>query len=200
MVVESAEEFPTATLASMLKLAKRLADAKRGRLIFVFAPSDKLGAIGGLGALSRAKVLNVGDLSREAALTYLTAWGCPEDRARGVYDVTEGHLAVLVDNEGVNLFCGGAIDQPELQTQLLDAVGASARAVDDALGCDLWTCSCEALLSLAANRLGNPTYMRAKAFLVEHHLARASLQRKGLVLDSPLIHQFTEQHCTRKPG
>jgi hypothetical protein len=119
MMVESAEKFPTATLISLLKLARRLSDATRGRFTFVFSSSDKLGAIGGLGALSGAKVLSVGDLSREATLTYLTAWGSPEDRAKGVYDVTGGHLVVLVDNEGMNLFCGGAIDQHELQTQLL---------------------------------------------------------------------------------
>jgi hypothetical protein len=64
MVVESVGEFPTAPLVPLLKLAKRLADAKRGLFIFVFSPSNKLGAIGGLSALPRAAVLNVGDLSR----------------------------------------------------------------------------------------------------------------------------------------
>jgi len=130
--VESAEEFSTGTLISLpavLKLAKRLADAQLGRFIFVFSPFNKLGAVVGLGALSRATIFTVGDLSREATLTYLTARGCPKERAIAMYGVIGGHLTTFVDNKAVNLFCGGAIDQDELQARLMDAVGTSAYAV-----------------------------------------------------------------------
>ena len=49
-------------LKSPLDFAKELADKSRGTFIFVFSPTEKLGAIKFFGSLSCAMVIHVGDL------------------------------------------------------------------------------------------------------------------------------------------
>jgi hypothetical protein len=49
-----------------------LADGKLGRFIFVLSPSDKLSAISGFGAISRAKVIPVLDFTYAETMQYLS--------------------------------------------------------------------------------------------------------------------------------
>lgn len=111
-VVESAEKLPETTLNAAFILAKRLVDAQLGRFVFVFAPSDKLETVAGheLRALTRATVINVGDMGEANTRAYLEAKGCPAERASAVFRITGGHLAALVENLAVDAFCSGAID------------------------------------------------------------------------------------------
>lgn len=210
MVIESVENLAPPIIAELLKLAKELTDSELGRFVFVFAPSNKLAALIGEGSLSRATIVNVGDLSREATQAYLTSKGCPSDRATALYELTQGHLPVLVDTIAVNSFCEGKLTKGEVEAALLEQVAESAAAVDFALTnasvaagrsqrCAALQCSCAALQSVLHDRI-DEMLVRAQSFLLQHHLARASLKHKRLVVDSALVRRFIDRKCTTEGG
>lgn len=214
MVIESVENLAPPIIVELLKIAKELADSELGRFVFVFSPSDKLAALSGEGSLTRATIMNVGDLSREATQAYLTSKGCPLDRATAVYELTRGHLPVLVDGLAVNSFCKGKLTKDELEAAFLEQVAESAVAVDFALTdvavaagrttssqlCAALQCSCAALQSVLHARAEDAILVQAKSFLLQHHLARASLEHKRLVVDSALVRRFIERKCTTSGG
>lgn len=186
--MERAEALPLQALTRLLLLAKELTDRRLGVFVFVFAPSDTLSQVQHRGALTRASVIDVGDLPRDAALAYLQARGCTRERAEHVYGLAGGHLPVLAQPEPVRSFCDGAIGLESLADTLLQPVRERVRAVDQALGCEPLECSCPALCRVAA---GEHCLTVRRAALVGHGLARFSLLAKGEVVDSPLA----RLHC-----
>jgi hypothetical protein len=67
VVIDSAERLPSATLRSLLHLAKEFADNALARFIFVFAPSDKFMMVLDQGALSGTNIIEVNDIPEPQA-------------------------------------------------------------------------------------------------------------------------------------
>jgi hypothetical protein len=86
LVVEGAEELAVGELEELFKFAKELVDAKRGRFIFVFSPSKKLGEMSEVSALSRARVVSaVLDFSLYETMQFLSGLNCTPERAEVVH-------------------------------------------------------------------------------------------------------------------
>ena len=98
LVVERAELLPLQELKRLLDFAKELVDAGLGRFIFVFSPSDTLAAASAFGAMSRASVIPVLDLTRSEALELLGHF-CAQERATSVYALLGGHLPHLMEED-----------------------------------------------------------------------------------------------------
>jgi hypothetical protein len=98
LVIERAEQLPVHELKHLLDFARELADGKLGRFVFVFSPSDRLSAISGFGAISRAEVIPVLDFTHAETVQYLSHLSLcgSTDRAAIVYSLVVGHRASLV--------------------------------------------------------------------------------------------------------
>jgi hypothetical protein len=205
LVVESAERLAVEELRLLLETAKEMADRRLGRMVFVFSPSERLEvAVRGLGALSRATVLPVGDLTpRETAelLARKTApGGCPADRAAVVHSWLGGRLSdLLAHEEAIAAFCAdghdGGASAHAFEQALMARVGDDATAVDAALRCRPRACSCAALCALHHEAFDEPALAKARGLLLEHRLAAPSLLRRRLVLESTLVLRFMAERC-----
>lgn len=192
LVVESAERLPAVELQSLLKLAKELTDKQLGRFIFVFAPSDKLHDVRGQSSMSRATVVDVGELSEAATVDYLASKGCPRERAAVLFNVVGGQLLRLVDNQLASDFCAGAITSHQVERSLFADVEALVRSLGWEVGTDR---VCTALRKLVVGGNPDPELLPVCRLLVKANLARTSLKRKGIVVDDKVVKDYALRSC-----
>ena len=194
LVVEMAELLGLEELRRLLSFAKQLVDARLGRFILVFSPSDSLGLISGAGALSRAKVIPVLDLTRAQAEQYLSS-RCSEPRAASVYSLLGGHLPHLME-EAVARFCAAdAPDQGALAAHFSTLVAAKLKAVEMGMACHAGACACAVACAIANEQWGHALLSSARRLLLSQHLIRASLQQHIFVMDAPFVRSYVEQRC-----
>ena len=194
LVVERAELLPLQELKRLVDFAKELVDADLGRFIFVFSPSDKLAAVSAFGAISRASIIPVLDLTRSEALEMLGHF-CTPERATSVYTLLGGHLPHLMGKD-VRRFCAGALDVGELQTAFSVLVRNKLRAVDLQLGCTTGACACKAACAVLREGEKDSSFLAsARPLLLGVHLIRSSLNSGLHIIDAPFVRSYLQQNC-----
>jgi hypothetical protein len=195
LVVEMAELLALGELRRLLNFAKQLVDARLGRFILVFSPSDSLGLVSGAGALSRARVIPVLDLTRAQTTQYLAS-RCDAPRAHSVHSLLGGHLPHLMD-EAVARFCAGALGEGALARHFAALVAAKLKAVEMGMACDAGACACAVACAVVNEQWGHPLLSAAaRGLLLSQHLIRASLQQQTFVVDAPFVRSYVEQRCS----
>ena len=194
LVVERAELLPLGELKRLLDFAKELCDAGLGRFIFVFAPSDKLSAVSAFGAMSRAHIIPVLDLSRSETLELL-GHTCSPERAAAVYSLLGGHLPHLMD-AAVRHFCAGALDEGGLSKAFSEQLSNKLRAVNEQLGCKKAdACACAVACAVLREDWSSSKLASARLKLLSMRLIRASLQSQVHVIDAPFVRSYLQLHC-----
>jgi len=208
-VVELAERLDVVELKTLLDFAKELADKRRGRFVFVFSPSSKLGTIRSFGSFSRAKVVHVGSLGEAEAVAFLGLVGCSAGQAAALNALVGGHLPHLISDTALN-YCRGKASLPAVEADLTAGIGALLETIDDALEVALsaqsgklfedvdkrlrsrWT-ACAGLCSVLSKSAPRPA-AEVIAMLISEHLVVPSLER-GKYIDSKLARSFVAAHC-----
>jgi hypothetical protein len=210
LVIERAERLPITELKSLVDFAKELADGRLGRFIFVFSPSDKLAAISGYGAISRAKIIPVLDFTFSETMQYLShfSYCASSEQASSVYNLIGGYLPHLLEDV-VQQFCSGSIDIVGLDKYFHDIVASKFDSMDLQLGCNAGECTCNVSCAVLKKRFRDPLFIKARdtavlslssdsqprSILLSEHLFRASLQSRVYVIDSTYILKYIEQQC-----
>lgn len=175
------------------RAAKKLADHKLGRFIFIFSPSDKLNALSG--KLSRATVVSVGDLTELEALDFLGQIGCDASHAAAVHGLVDGHLPFLV-LKPVHDFCHGLIDLRALTAHFTSLVRSVFKRVDNELKCDGGSgCACQAACAVRDEKWSHVSLEHAVPVLLQEHIVRASLKEKIHVIDSRFVLCYVAREC-----
>ena len=193
LVVERAELLPLQELKRLLDFAKELADKGKGRFIFVFSPSDKLAGVSAMGAMSRARIIPVLDLTRSEALELL-GHTCSPQRASSVYAHLGGHLPHLMEEE-VRLFCEGALDEGGLVAAFSALVRDRLRSVEWQLGCGAGSCACAVACAVLREEWGSSLLTSARPLLLAEHLIRFSLKSRVHVIDAPFVRSYLQLNC-----
>ena len=193
LVVERAELLVLEELKRLIDFAKELRDAGLGRFIFVFSPSDKLAAVSAFGAMSRARVIPVLDLSRTETLELL-GHKCAPERAATVYSLLGGHLPHLM-NAAVHLFCAGKLDEGGMTEAFSGEVRNRFKSVEWQLGCRVDTCACKVGCAVLREDWSSSLLVAARKLLLAEHLIRASLLSRVHVIDAPFVRSYLELHC-----
>ena len=193
LVVERAELLALEELKRLVDFAKELRDAGLGRFIFVFSPSEKLAAVSAFGAMSRARVIPVLDLSRTETLALLEH-KCAPVRAATVYSLLGGHLPHLM-NAAVHLFCAGKLDEGGMTEAFSGEVRNRFKSVEWQLGCRVDTCTCKVGCAVLREDWSSSLLVAARKLLLAEHLIRASLLPRGHVIDAPFVRSYLELHC-----
>jgi hypothetical protein len=203
LVLEAAERLSVPVLKGCLDFAKELADARLGTFIFVFSPSsDKFPAIKGFGSMSRAHIVDVGDLSEGESIELLTrpappgGANCSMERAEELVSVMRGHLPYLKSPLS-RAFCAGAAattTHEDVERALFEGISASVYAVDTSP--HEGGAACRTLCVVAHARIipGLPSPATLAALLSEH-LIHASLLLKRHVLTTAAIRRFVDLNC-----
>ena len=193
LVVERAELLALEELKRLVDFAKELRDAGLGRFIFVFSPSDKLAAVPAFGAMSRARVIPVLDLSRSETLELL-GHTCAPQRAAAVYSLLGGHLPHLMD-AAVPLFCAGELDEGGMAEAFSAQVRSRLESVEWQIGCRVGTCACQAACAVLEKDWSSSLLAAGRQLLLAEHLIRASLQSRVHVIDAPFVRSYLQLHC-----
>ena len=186
-IVEMAERLEVKELKALLDFAKELVDARRGRFVFVFSPTDKLDAIGDFGSISRAKIINVGDLDGAGAAAFMAQLGCSASGASALYALIGGHLPHLVSGT-VRSYCSGKSDLAGVEGALLADIDAQIKAVDRA---HRGKAACAALCGVLTEQWPEPGLLDA---LLKKRLAVAAL-RKGVFVASQMVRAYADLRC-----
>ena len=185
-VVEMAERLEVKELKALLDFAKELTDLRRGRFIFVFSPTEKFDAIGEFGSLSRAKVIDVGDLSEAETTTFLTRSGCAKDQAVALYAFIGGHLPHLL-SDTVFDYCRGTLSLAGVESTLFAKIGKHVENVDRIL-----RSACDGLCGVMTKAWPEPEVLDV---LLKEHLVIALLEG-GVYVDSQVVRAFVNARCT----
>lgn len=190
-VVELAERLEIRELKSLLNFAKELVDMRRGRFIFVFAPTDKLDTIGDFGAATRATVVHVGELNDEETTAFLKNSGCGADQSAALYGLIGGHLPHLLSYT-VHEYCRGTKTRADVE----GAFRAKIDAQVDSVNCDLGVgAACRGLCGVATKEWPSPGVLDV---LLKKHLVVKSL-KKGVYMDSQLVRAYVQASCSCNP-
>ena len=194
-MVEMAERLSVGDLKTLLDLAKVLADKRRGRFIFVFSPSVKLSDISGFGAMTRASIVSVGDLTETEALGFLEKLQCDDRRAKAVHELVDGHLPYLLD-AAVRSFCRGTLPLGVggLKKHFTQLVRAIFEHVDSMLKCK-GGCACKAACAVRDKEWDHVDLDRSVALLLKEHIVRASLAEKVHKIDSRFVQCYVAREC-----
>jgi hypothetical protein len=190
LVVEMAERLSVRELKALLDFAKDLVDKRRGRFVFVFSPTDKLGAIGKFGSVSRAQIIHVGNLGHVESMDFLARTGCNAGRAAALDALVGGHFPHLVSH-AVRDFCRGALPLAEVEGGFLADIGARVEAVDVELGSGS---TCSGLCGVVAKAWPSP---EVRDLLVKSHLVVAAL-KGGIFVESRLVRAWINASCVCK--
>jgi hypothetical protein len=202
LVLETAERLDVPVLKDCLDFAKELADAELGTFIFVFSPSDKFPEIEGFGSMSRAHIVDVGDLSESESIELLTrpapgGANCSQERAEELFSVTRGHLPFLRSSQTKD-FCRSSaaahVGVEEVERGMLEGFRASVYGVDVDLAES--GAACTTLCAVAHTMIipGFP-FRVAIAALFRRQLVRASLSQHRHVLTTALTRRFVDLAC-----
>ena len=192
LVVERAELLPLEELKRLLNFAKEMRDAGLGRFIFVFSPSDKLAAVSTFGSMSRARIVQVLDLSHGEAVALLAQY-CSPDRTAQVLGLLGGHLPHLVEDV-VTDFCAGSLSANALEGFFTALMDAKLKQVELQLECR--GCACAALCAVVNSAWTGSAIAGARPLLLAQHITRSSLQHGQHTIDAPFVLGYIEKRCS----
>ena len=192
LVVERAELLPLEELKRLLNFAKEMRDAGLGRFILVFSPSDKLAAVSAYGSMSRARVVQVLDLSPGEAAAFLAQF-CPPDRTAQVLGLLGGHLPHLMEDVVAD-YCAGSLGANALEGFFAALVDAKLTEVEWQLGCS--GCACAAICAVVNRTWTSSALAAARPLLLAQHIARSSLLHGRHTIDAPFVLGYIEQRCS----
>ena len=192
LVVERAELLPLEELKRLLNFAKEMRDAGLGRFIFVFSPSDKLTAVSAFGSMSRARIVQVLDLSHGEAVALLAQF-CPPDRTAQVLGLLGGHLPHLVEDVVAD-FCAGSLGANALEGFFTALMDAKLKQVELQVECR--GCACAALCAVVNGAWTGSATAGARSLLLAQHIARSSLLHGQHTIDAPFVLGYIETRCS----
>jgi len=95
-VIDQINHLPQNLILNLQERAKQWADDKKLRLIFVVSSGDAFRFMSGQGAWSRMHFgVEVGDLSEEESVKYLTGKKIPQEQAVKIHNLTGGRMNLL---------------------------------------------------------------------------------------------------------
>lgn len=195
-VIDGAGKLDKNVLKIMMDMAKTLADDDIAHFVFVFSPSSIVREAAAFGAMSRARVVSVGDLSEKDTVDFLTkssACNCSEERALRVFRLAGGRFLYLL-SDGVKQFCQKYIGEAAFETAMLDSVATDVGSVQGALMKPSGF-GCQQLLAIRRLPQGVAVDEKVKLALFKEHLIRYPISKKLYYLSSTLVKTFVDRRC-----
>ena len=200
-VIDGAGELDIQVLKIMMGMAKIMADEDIARFVFVFSPSAIVRKAASFGAMSRARVVSVGDLDEADTVEFLTmspTINCSKARALTVSELAGGRFLHLL-SDAVEKFCTGNFDEVAFQTAMLDSVATDVGGVEAVLK-KTSGFGCQQLSAIRRQPSGVTVEEKSKLALFKFHLIRFPISKQQYFLASTLVERFVDFRCNNKTG